>query len=77
MLFRSTYAILNHVCVHPEYRRHNFATKMLVECEKIVKEKGCVCMELWSNNVRVAAHKCYKNYGFVVNDAAFFSKEVK
>lgn len=73
----NTYAILNHVCVHPEYRRHNIATKMLVECEKIAKERGCVCMELWSNNTRVAAHKCYKNYGFIVNDAAFFSKEIK
>lgn len=25
----NTYAILNHVCVHPDYRRHRIATKML------------------------------------------------
>ena len=25
------YAIINHVCVKPEYRRHNIATKMLDE----------------------------------------------
>ena len=45
----NTYSILNHVCVKPEYRRHNLATKMLVECEKICKELGCVEMELCGN----------------------------
>ena len=72
----NTYSILNHVCVKPDYRRHNIATKMLDECKRISKEEGCVCMELWSNNFRVPAHACYKNYGFVVNDAKFFSKEI-
>ena len=70
----NTYAILNHVCVHPEFRRHNIATKMLIECEKIAKEKGCVALELWSNNFREAAHACYQHYGFIINDAKFFSK---
>lgn len=72
----NTYSILNHVCVKPEYRRHNIATKMLIECEKISKDRNCVAMELWSNNFRQPAHECYKNYGFIVNDAKFFSKEI-
>lgn len=72
----NTYAILNHVCVKPEYRRHNIATKMLEECERISKENNCVAMELWSNNFRQPAHECYKNFGFVVNDAKFFSKAI-
>lgn len=72
----NTYAILNHVCVKEEYRRHNIATKMLDECTKICKENGCVCIELWSNNSRVPAHACYNKYGFEVNDAKFFSKEI-
>ncbi|MBQ9833939.1 MAG: GNAT family N-acetyltransferase [Bacilli bacterium] len=73
----NTYAILNHVCVKPEYRRHNIATDMLIECEKICKEKGCVAVELWSKNFRQAAHSCYKKYGFEVVDAAFFSKSLR
>lgn len=73
----NTYAILNHVCVKEEYRRHNIATKMLIEIEKICKERGCKTMELWSNNVRIAAHSCYKKYGFNLDDAGFFSKEVR
>ena len=72
----NTYSILNHVCVKPEYRRHKIATKMLEVIEKICKEKGCKKMELWSNNVRKAAHACYKNYGFGLDEAGFFSKEI-
>lgn len=71
-----TYAILNHICVKNEYRRHNIASKMLDECQRIAKENNCVKMELWSMNFREAAHACYKNYGFVVDDAKFFSKEI-
>ncbi len=70
------YAILNHVCVKPEYRRHNIATKMLDVITDICKENGCKTIELWSNNYRQAAHACYKKYGFVVNDAKFFSKDI-
>ena len=72
-----TYAILNHVCVSPGYRRHNIATKMLDEVAKICKEKNAVAIKLWSMNFRTAAHACYKNYGFRVDDAAFFTKELK
>lgn len=72
-----TYAILNHVCVKEEYRRKNIATKMLKECEKICREKNCKTMKLWSMNFRIAAHACYKDYGFEINDAGFFSMELK
>lgn len=72
----NTYAILNHICVHPDYRRHKIGTKMLDVCNDICKREGCVALELWSNNYRIPAHACYKNYGFIVNDAKFFSKEV-
>lgn len=72
----NTYAILNHVCVKPEYRRHNIATKMLKECERICKEEMCIEMKLWSMNFRQAAHECYKHYGFDVNDAKFFSYKI-
>ena len=72
----NTYSILNHVCVKPEFRRHNIATKMLIECEKICKEHSCVAIELWSKNFREAAHKCYINYGFEIVDAKFFSKKI-
>lgn len=72
----NTYSILNHVCVHPEYRRNNIATKMILECEKISKEHNCTSIKLWSNNYRGPAHACYKKYGFEINDASFFSKKI-
>ena len=72
----NTYAILNHVCVKEEFRRHNIATKMLDKVTEICKEKGCKKIELWSKNFRVPAHTCYKKYGFEAEDATFFSKTV-
>lgn len=72
----NTYAILNHVCVHPDYRRQGIATKMLDEITKICLEKKCKTMELWSNNVRTAAHACYHHYGFHLDEAGFFSKQI-
>ena len=71
------YAILNHICVKPEYRRSYIGTKLLDECFKIAKDNNCKCVELWSKNFRVAAHGLYHKYGFSVMDAKFFYKDIK
>lgn len=71
-----TYAILNHVCVKNEYRRHNIATKMLDIVEKICIQKNCKSIKLWSLNSRIPAHALYKKYGFKIDDASFFSKDI-
>ena len=73
----NTYAILNHVCVKPEYRRHNLATRMLEIVEKICIDQDCKTIKLWSNNIRVPAHKCYKKFGFILKEAGFFDKEIR
>lgn len=72
----NTYAILNHVCVKPEFRREHIGTKMLDECFRIAKEHNCKCVELWSKNFRIPAHGLYHSYGFEVMDAKFFTKKV-
>lgn len=74
-----TYAILNHVCVDPKYRKLSIATHMLEKVTKICSENNCVSIKLWSNNVdkRKAAHACYKKYGFEAIDTTFYEKEVK
>ena len=72
----STYAILNHVCVKPDYRRHNIATHMLDVAKTICMKHGCAKIELWSNNFRKAAHSCYQHYGFGIDDAKFFSLDI-
>ncbi len=71
-----TYAILNHVCVKPEYRRNGYATLMLDYIKDICEKNNCNKMELWSNNVRTAAHACYYHYGFELDDAGFFHKSI-
>lgn len=72
----NTYAILNHVCVKDEFRRHHIASQMLVEIDRICKEMGCVSIKLWSKNFRIPAHSCYQKYGFEKIDASFFEKEI-
>ncbi len=67
-----TYAILNHVCVLPDYRRHHIATHMMNVIKKICKEKNCISIKLWSKNFRIPAHTCYLNEGFEIIDAKFF-----
>lgn len=72
----NTYSIINHVCVKPDFRRHNIATLMLDEVTKICKEHNCKTIELWSRNFRIPAHACYLNYGFEVDDSKFFIKNI-
>lgn len=72
-----TFAILNHVCVRPDFRKHKIATKMLEIVRNVCKERGCVNIKLWSKNFRVPAHKCYEKFGFEKIDAAFFELNIK
>lgn len=70
------FAILNHVCVKPNMRRHHLGTKLLDEIFRICEEQGVNTIELWSKNFRTAAHALYKKYGFEVVDAKFFAKDI-
>ena len=70
------FAILNHVCVRPDMRRHHLGTQLLDAAFQICKERGVKTVELWSKNFRVPAHAMYHKYGFEVVDAKFFSKDV-
>lgn len=72
----NTFAILNHVCVKPDLRRHHLGTKLLDEVFRVCKERNVKVIELWSKNFRTAAHALYRKYGFEVVDAKFFSKNV-
>lgn len=72
----NNFAILNHVCVKPEYRRHHLGTRMLEIIEKICIDQECKTLKLWSKNFRVPAHTCYKRFGFILDDAGFFEKEI-
>jgi len=72
----NTFAILNHVCVKPDLRRHHLGTKLLDEVFRICQERGVKNIELWSKNFRTAAHGLYHKYGFEVVDAKFFSKDI-
>lgn len=69
-----TYAILNHVCVDEEYRRHKIATYLLDEVTKICKEKTVLQLNYGLEIKEKPAHACYKKYGFEIFESAFFQK---
>ena len=71
-----TYAIINHLCVHPDYRRHHIASYLIKVVFKVAKDYNCNAVKLWSNNYRVAAHNCYKRNGFTLDETGFFTKEI-
>ncbi len=72
-----TYAILNHVCVKPEYRRHHLGTQLLTAIEDICRKQGCSSLKLWSKNFRIPAHAMYQKFGFKIIDAKFFEKSLE
>lgn len=72
----NTFAILNHVCVKPDMRRHHLGTKLMDEAFRICEANHVKTVELWSKNFREAAHALYHKYGFEVMDAKFFSKDI-
>lgn len=71
-----TFAILNHVCVKPEFRREHIGTHLLTEAERLAREHGAHQLALWSGNQRQAAHALYKKFGFEIFDGPFFEKEL-
>lgn len=72
----ATYAMLNHVCVRPDVRRHHLGTKLLDEAFVACRDAGATKVVLWSKNFREAAHAMYKKYGFEVVDAKFFERKI-
>ena len=50
--------------VKNEFRYSGLGKKLIEECIKIGKKKGCFRIRLESGNKRKASHKFYKNLGF-------------
>lgn len=71
-----TYAMLNHICVHPDYRRQKIGTNLVEEAYKICKRRNVKAVSLWSLNHRSIAHQFYKKLGFTSDEAKFFIKNI-
>lgn len=69
-----TFAIFNHVCVKPEFRREHIGTQLMQESERLAREHGANMLALWSGNQRQPAHALYKKFGFEIFDGPFFEK---
>ena len=57
-------AFLDHICVDKKYRNNGYATKLLNEFEKIVKEKGAKYIRLLAFHHNMSAVSFYQKNGF-------------
>ena len=71
-----TYAILNHICVQPDYRRQKIGTNLLSEAFRICRLKDVHAVSLWSLTTRHEAHLFYDSLGFSKDEAKFFIKSI-
>lgn len=58
-------AYLGHICVDKKYRNKGYATMLLNEFEKIVKEKGAKHIRLLAFHENMSAVTFYKKNGFL------------
>ena len=57
-------AIIHHMCVHPEYRRHGIARQLLSRVVEEARAYGCGAVQITASDMGVLL---YTNFGFVKN----------
>ena len=66
---------LHYICVASKYRGMGIANEMMNFILSYAKENNYARIELTSKNQRLAAHKLYEKYGFVIKDTSVYRKE--
>ena len=68
---------INYLAVSPRYRRQGFATRMMQEAERILKDAGCpkINLQIRSSNKDVVAF--YEAIGFKKDDVVSMGKRLE
>ena len=67
---------LHYICVSSKYRGLGIANEMMKFIIDYSNKNGYKRIELTSNNQRLAAHKLYEKYGFIIRDTSVYRKEL-
>lgn len=67
---------LHYICVASKYRGMGIANEMMSFILNYAKENEYARIELTSKNQRLAAHKLYEKYGFIIRDTSVYRKEL-
>ena len=67
---------LHYICVASKYRGMGIANEMMNFILNYAKDNNYERVELTSKNQRLAAHKLYEKYGFVIRDTSVYRKEL-
>ena len=67
---------INYLAVSPQYRRQGFATQMIREAEKILKDVGCPKINLQIRSFNKEVIEFYKAIGFNKDDVVSMGKRL-
>lgn len=68
---------INYLGVHPDFQRRGFATRLMDEAERILREAGCpkINLQVRSTNREVMAF--YEGLGYALDDVVGFGRRLE
>lgn len=67
---------INYVAVHPEHQRNGYASRLLNEAERLLREQGCPKINLQIRNTNTAVSAFYEKRGFSVDPVISMGKRL-
>jgi ribosomal protein S18 acetylase RimI-like enzyme len=68
---------INYLAVVPKYRRKGYATQIMQEAERILREAGCPKVNLQVRTTNTDVIKFYKAIGYDIDDVVSMGKRLK
>jgi len=68
---------INYLAVAPEYRREGFATQIMREAERILRDAGCPKINLQIRTSNAAVIEFYKAIGYDIDDVVSMGKRLE
>ncbi len=68
---------INYLAVAPEYRREGFATQIMREAERILRDAGCPKINLQIRTSNAAVIEFYKAIGYNTDDVVSMGKRLE
>ena len=68
---------INYLAVSPKYRREGYASRMMQEAEKMLKEAGCPKINLQIRTSNTDIIEFYKAIGFKMDDVVSMGKRLE
>jgi ribosomal protein S18 acetylase RimI-like enzyme len=68
---------INYLAVAPKFRRHGYATQIMREAERLLRQAGCPKINLLVRAANKAVTRFYEECGFAVEDVVCMGKRLE